>query len=92
MLKNATCPVIAITGDKDVQADSNDLKAITAVDKENINCIVIKDMDHMLREYSGEKTLLNMKKQYKKDLSKPIHPQLKEHIEVWCNKNYGELI
>lgn len=92
MLKNTTCPVIALTGDKDVQVNSDDLKAIVELDKDNINCIIIKDMDHLLREYNGVKTLLNIKKQYKLDLSKPIHHQLKEHIKVWCVENYCKII
>lgn len=92
ILKTSTSAIISLTGDKDVQANSDDLKKIVALNKENINCIVIEDMDHLLREYSGEKTLLNIKKQYKAEMGKCIHPSLIEHIKVWCEENYGEFI
>ena len=85
-LENANCPILAVTGDKDVQANSEDLKKIETLGKDNIKCEVIKNMDHMLKEFSGEKTVLNVMKQYKGELSKPMHPELKNILEQWLKQ------
>jgi len=83
MLKNTKCPVFVATGDKDVQADADDLKRIESLDKENISCFVVKDMDHILKEFKGQKTILNIMKQYKKEIDNPLHPELKELMKGW---------
>jgi pimeloyl-ACP methyl ester carboxylesterase len=88
-LSNAECPILAITGDKDVQANAEDLKVLENLGKENIECVVIKNMDHMLKEFNGEKTVLGLMKQYKSELSKPMHPQLKAVLEQWL-REYSE--
>lgn len=90
-LEVATCNVLAVTGDKDVQVNSEDLNSINAFKKEHISCHVIKDMDHLLREYQGPKSMLNIKKQYKSDLDKPIYPKLLEELKVWFIDNYSKL-
>ncbi|WP_100403547.1 alpha/beta hydrolase [Bacillus sp. FJAT-42315] len=84
LLQETDCPVLAITGEKDVQANAADLQKVEALGKDNIHCHVVKEMDHMLREYIGEKSVLNVKKQYKNQIGKPTHPQLEEEIEKWC--------
>lgn len=81
MLSNTNCPVLAVTGDKDVQANPENLKVIEQLGKDNIKCIVIKNMDHMLKEFTGEKTILNLMKQYKGEMSKPMHPELERVLE-----------
>lgn len=83
LLSNSKCPVIAITGDKDVQANSEDLKRLEKLDKDNIKCVVIENMDHMLKEFTGEKTVLNLMKQYKEEILKPMHPELSKVLEQW---------
>lgn len=88
LLQETDCPVLAITGEKDVQANAADLQAVAALGKENIHCHVVKEMDHMLREYTGEKSVLNVKKQYKNQIGKPMHQQLEEEIEKWCVKYF----
>ncbi|MCM1989385.1 serine aminopeptidase domain-containing protein [Oceanirhabdus seepicola] len=85
-LKNAQCPIIAITGEKDVQANPEDLKSIENLGKENIKCMTIRNMDHILKEFTGKKTALGAIKQYKKEISHPIHPQLKEALGEWLTK------
>jgi tRNA isopentenyl-2-thiomethyl-A-37 hydroxylase MiaE len=39
--------------------------------KQNAKIVVIKNMDHLLKEYKGEKTALNLLKQYKKEATAP---------------------
>jgi len=88
ILKQSQCPILAITGDKDVQANSEDLNRIKQLEKPNATAIVIQDMDHMLKEFKGKKTVLNLLKQYKKEEKDPIHHQLKEELKNWLVKNY----
>lgn len=90
MLKETQCPVLAIAGDKDVQADSEALKDIEALEKANITCLTIPNMDHVLREYTGETSVLNVKKQYKEQIIKPLHPVLESEIKLWLLQHFGE--
>lgn len=83
LLSNSKCPILAITGDKDVQANAKDLKRLQKLEKDNIECVVIENMDHMLKEFTGEKTVLNLMKQYKEEISKPMHPELAKVLEQW---------
>ncbi len=82
-LKEAKCPILAVTGDRDVQADSEDLKILDKLGKDHIKTVVIKDMDHMLKEFTGPKTVLELMKQYKREVSQPMHPELKKVLEQW---------
>lgn len=81
ILAKTSIPVLAITGDKDVQTDSSDLVQVKALDNPNIETMVIENMDHMLVEFKGEKTILNLGKQYKKSTKRPIHSQLVKALE-----------
>jgi alpha/beta superfamily hydrolase len=86
-LSEAECPILAVTGNKDVQANAEDLKTIEKLGKDNIQCVVTENMDHMMKEFTGEKTVLGIMKQYKSELSKPMHPKLKAVLEQWLNEN-----
>lgn len=82
-LKATNCPILAVTGDRDVQTNSEDLKKLKKLEKENISTVVIKNMDHLMKEFTGEKTVLNLMKQYKSEVNKPMHPELKKVLEQW---------
>ena len=88
ILKEAQCPILAITGDKDVQANPENVKRIEQLEKPNATAIVIENMDHMLKEFHGERTILNLLKQYKKEAKDPIHHKLKEELKDWLIVNY----
>ena len=80
---------MAITGEKDVQADPEDIERLKLLDKENIQGTVIKNMDHMLKECKGDKSVINLMKQYKKEASQPTHPMLKEALACWLQQFCG---
>jgi pimeloyl-ACP methyl ester carboxylesterase len=86
ILNDTQFPVLAVTGDKDVQANPENLKTIENLGKTNISCKVIENMDHMMKHYTGEKTILGLMKQYKKELSQLMHPQLKIILERWLKE------
>lgn len=80
ILENLDIPIMAATGTKDVQANVDDLNVLDNFNKENIIVKRIENMDHMLRTYNGNKTILGLKKQYKDDLKKPLSPELLTEI------------
>jgi len=86
LLKIKKIPVLCLTGDKDVQVDPNDLKSIDELNNHNIKTTIIENMDHVLRYYDGEKTIINLIKQYKEEVNKPLHQELKEVLRVWLEE------
>lgn len=81
LLSKSQIPVLAVTGNKDVQTDYKGLVAVEELSNPNISCHVINDMDHMLTHYSGPLSILNIKKQYKGLSSKPLHDELQGVIQ-----------
>ena len=83
ILKEITVPVLVVTGNKDAQVDPKVLKTIESLKNPLITCEVIPNMDHMLKEFDGKVTVMNLMKQYKKELSQPMHPVLKSELSSW---------
>ena len=82
-LQNSNCDILAITGTKDVQADPGRLKIIEKLEKSNIKCVVIENMDHMLKECPAKKTVLGLINQYQEEACKSLHPKFKAVLEEW---------
>jgi pimeloyl-ACP methyl ester carboxylesterase len=83
LLKNKDFPILCITGDKDVQADPNDLNNVKKLNNDKITVKIIENMDHILRYYDGEKTIMNLTKQYKEEVDKPLHEDLRNSLKEW---------
>lgn len=83
ILKDVNIPVLAITGSKDVQANPIDLNAVSELENKNITTNNTIFMDHLLRDFDGVKTILNLKKQYKGDTKKPLSNELILLIKEW---------
>ena len=88
LLKESGCPALVIVGDKDVQCDPQGIKKVNSFNKEHITAILISNMDHILREYSGERKIIDLIKQYKAEMYKPLHPVLLEEIENWLKGRF----
>ena len=87
-LQQVTCPVLAIAGDKDIQADPERAKRIGDYVKGDSEVHVIKDMDHSLKGLEGEFKALEIKKNYEKGAGKPLHPELEEIIVNWMDTHF----
>lgn len=87
-LKKVKCPVLAITGDKDFQANPERLNDLPSMVKGEAKCHVIKNMDHILKEYTGPVTAMNFRKQYMNEASHPLHKDLTRLIKDWIIANY----
>ena len=85
---DAGCPILAITGDKDVQAPPSDIARLAMLHQDKITAILIHNMSHILRGFGGEFDMLTLSKQYKKDLEKPLHPMLLEELKHWVTYNF----
>ena len=80
-------PTLALTGDRDVQTDVEHLDELAALHAEHIEVQKIKDMDHMLKHFDGEMSILDVKKQYRSQLSEPLHPELQHQLHEWLKRH-----
>jgi uncharacterized protein len=87
-LEDVTCPVLAITGEKDLQVPPDHAKKIAESVKGEAEWHIIKDMNHMLRKYKGKHTMLGLIKEYKTQIGEPMDKELLEKIEDWLMKYY----
>ncbi len=85
-LKKVAVPILALTGNKDFQANPERLKTFPNLDYSEVEWKIINDMDHGLKEYKGEISAINFKKQYKDSIGMPLHPDLQETITQWLQK------
>lgn len=83
---NADCPVLAITGEKDAQANPEDVARIADMRLPHVTCSIVPDMDHMLRNYKWEKSILNFKKRLAIEIPEPLHEGLLKDIREWTIK------
>lgn len=85
-LKEVTCPVLSITGDKDVQTPPEHAEKIAESVAGDAEWHIIPNMNHIFREFHGEHSMLNLIKEYKEQIHQPIYPPLLKVIEEWLKK------
>lgn len=82
-LQKVTCPVLAITGTKDVNVKVSDLVKIKALVQGECETHIIQDMTHMLRKTDVEYSISKIMNQNKKSLKNPVDSELKDIISNW---------
>lgn len=87
-LKNVTCPVLAITGEKDLQVPPEHAEKIAEYVQGEAEWHVIPNMNHMLRKYEGEHTMLGLMKEYKAQINEPIDSELLNKMDQWLKKYF----
>ncbi|MEW9668546.1 alpha/beta hydrolase family protein [Ammoniphilus sp. 3BR4] len=85
-LKNISCPVFAIHGEKDPLVENEVLKELPSLVQGPSECHIIPNMEHALKEQVEPKTILNYKKVIKDNLGKPIHPVAQEKMINWLKR------
>ena len=85
-LKKVTCPVLALTGNKDFQADQKKLQRLPELVKGELEYHVIKDMNHGLKKHIGPVSASNFKKEYKEKSNDPLQSELVGMISSWLKK------
>lgn len=83
ILKQTTIPTLVLQGDKDAHTSTSFTDSIKQLEKENISVVVLENIDHILRDYDGELSILNIKKQYKKEVKQSISMKAKDALKDW---------
>ncbi|WP_270341580.1 alpha/beta hydrolase family protein [Bacillus mobilis] len=87
-LQQVTCPVLAIAGDKDFQANPEKAKRIGDYVQGDSEVHVIKNMDHTLKYFEGDFKALQFKKIYTESADKSLHPELEGIIVNWMDARF----
>jgi uncharacterized protein len=88
-LEKVECPILAITGEKDIQADPEKLNRLSNLVKGDLEYYTIKNMDHLLKNQEDEVNILKIKKIYKENANKPLHEELCFYLQRWLNNRYN---
>ena len=81
-LSRVTVPVLALTGSKDVQVNSDDLRTIAST-VASAETHVLPDVDHILRVEARE---VSEVRRYKKQLAQPIAPAVEQRLVDWLQR------
>lgn len=81
-LRKINVPVLAITGSKDIQVNSEDLIEMKEIIKSPYEYHILPDMSHLLRTETGEASISN----YKNMVKHPIDQRVPQIILEWLNK------
>ena len=76
-------PVLAITGDKDFQADASKMQRILDNCPAPAKTYTIPAMNHMLKKQDTPMSAKNYMRDYRALSTAPLHPQLVEAIRDW---------
>ncbi|MGV2940399.1 alpha/beta hydrolase [Mesobacillus sp. LC4] len=85
-LSKVTCPVLAINGAKDFQANPERLKRIEQFVQGEYEIHVVENMDHGLKEQLTPLRPSSYKKDYLKTIGKPIHSEAAKHLTSWLQR------
>ncbi|WP_102271678.1 alpha/beta hydrolase family protein [Cytobacillus massiliigabonensis] len=85
-LNEVTCPVLAITGEKDIQVPPEHVKIIAEMVKWEAEWHIVPDMNHIFRKYEGQHTMLGLLKEYKTQLNQPMDKELLDRLDKWLQR------
>lgn len=77
-------PLLAITGDRDVQVPPEHVHSLRT--KGNVDSYIIQNMNHLLVERTSPHSLLTLHKEYRDAIEAPLHPQLLRKLNDWLMK------
>lgn len=85
-LAKVHCPILAVTGEKDVQATPENVYNVkNYVHTELVEARIIPNMNHMLRHQDEPASILNLKKIYKQ--VRPLSPELVSTLQDWIKRH-----
>jgi uncharacterized protein len=84
-LARLTVPVLAVTGDKDLQVPPEDLEVIAATVPGPVEVHRVPDLTHTLRRQSREASL----RHYRSELRRPVDPEVLAVVVAWCRRVAG---
>ena len=83
-LARITAPVLAITGDKDLQVPPADLDVIARTVPDG-TVLLVPDLTHTLRRQEGPPSM----GAYRRELRQPVDPKLLATVVSWCRRVTG---
>jgi len=81
-MRNVSCPVLSITGDKDIQVDPQDAVLVAELAKGPVEYHIVSNLTHVLRTDDEPPSIFN----YKKLLKQGIDPRVLDFISNWLQK------
>ncbi|PFK40986.1 lipase [Bacillus cereus] len=87
-LEQVSCPVLAITGDNDIQVPPEHAKLIASYVNGEAEWHIIPNMNHILRNYEHKHTMIQLMKEYKGLMDKCIEEELLHVMKGWLQKHY----
>ncbi|MBB3086548.1 alpha/beta hydrolase family protein [Geodermatophilus sabuli] len=78
-------PVLALTGEKDLQVPAGDLDAIAATVPGPVEVHRVPDLTHTLRRQAGPASL----RAYHAELRSPVDPEVLRTVVDWCSRTLG---
>lgn len=87
-LVKVTCPVLAITGARDIQANPECVKELPNYVKGDAEYHIVENMGHSLKYQPKTSNMLTAKKDIFAEVSLPLHTELVELLESWLNRHF----
>ncbi len=87
-LAKVICPVLAITGERDIQANPDVLKDLPLYVNGDAEFHVVENMGHSCKYISHTSTMLTAKKDIIAESKLPIHPELEKLLENWLRGHF----
>jgi uncharacterized protein len=81
-LARTTVPVLALTGEKDLQVPAEDLEAIAAGTLGPVEVRPVPELTHTLRRQPGRPSLTA----YRRELRRPVDPEVCDTVVAWCRR------
>lgn len=89
-LAKVSCPVLAITGARDVQANPAVLADLASFVKGDSEYHIIENMGHSLKFQAKTSHMLSVKKDLIAESFLPLHPELEKLLRNWVEKQFLE--
>lgn len=72
-------PVLAITGEKDLQVSSADLDVVRRTPPAEVTVLRVPDLSHTLRRQPGSPSL----RLYREEVRRPVDPEVVDTVTDW---------
>ncbi|MGG1679158.1 alpha/beta hydrolase [Neobacillus sp. NRS-1170] len=88
-LAKVSCPVLAITGARDIQANPEVLKDLPLYIKGDAQYYVVENMGHSCKYITKSSTIFSIKKDLPIEAELPVHPELLKLLETWLSGQFA---
>jgi len=87
-LPQVRCPVLAITGAKDIQVLPEDTRRIAEAVLGPAQAMIIPDMTHMLRRTQETCDMISLMKLYRRLCREPVDQELLDAVRSWLDEHF----